>query len=73
MDAFEAAAGADRTADSVSDLYPAIRACVDIGAWRAAFEATGGAGFQGSADEVLGNACLAPEVANEPVCAEVGT
>jgi hypothetical protein len=66
--AFAAAAGVDEMADTVADLYPAVRACTTIAAWSAAFDANGGAGFTGSATEVLRNACTAPEIANEPLC-----
>jgi hypothetical protein len=67
-DAFEVAVGVDRIADSVSDLYPAVRACDSIDFWQAGFNSQGGAGFSGSALEVLRNVCRAPEVAKEPLC-----
>ncbi len=70
-DAFAAAAGVDKMADSVSDLYTAVRACPSVAAWSAAFDAHNGAGFEGSATEVLRNVCLADEVAGEALCAEV--
>ena len=66
--AFQVAAGVDANADSVSDLYPVVRACGSVDAWTAAFEATDGAGFSGSATEVLRNVCTAPEVADETLC-----
>ena len=69
--AFAIAGGEDQNADSVSDLYPAVRACTTIAAWSAAFDAIEGAGFSGSAIEVLRNVCMAPEVANEPLCASL--
>ena len=71
MDAMADAAGVDKMADSVSDLYPAIRACTSLPEWQAAFDANNGAGFSGAAKEVLTNACLAPEVKDEPLCATV--
>lgn len=66
--AFAAAAGVDKNADSVSDLYPVVRACRTIEAWSAGFTSVNGAGFRGSATEVLGNICSAPEVTAEPLC-----
>jgi hypothetical protein len=70
-EAFTAAAGVDAMADSVSDLYPAVRACATIEAWTAAFDENDGAGFLGSATDVLRNVCMAPEIADEPLCAMV--
>jgi len=67
-DAFAAAAGADGVADSGSDLYPAVRACPSTDFWLAGFNAHHGAGFSGTAIEVLRNVCTAPEVAEEPLC-----
>jgi hypothetical protein len=64
---FAAAAAVNQMADSVSDLYPAIRACSTLAEWSAVFAARGGAGFTGTATEVLRNACGAAEVANEPL------
>jgi hypothetical protein len=66
--AFAAAAGVDKNADTVADLYPAIRACTSVDAWSAAYAANNGAGFTGTPTEVLTNACLAPEVADTPLC-----
>ena len=66
--AFAAAAGVDRNADTVADLYPAVRACTTIAAWSAAYAANNGAGFKGTATEVLTNVCTAPEVADTPLC-----
>jgi hypothetical protein len=66
--AFAAAAGVDANADSVSDLYPAVRACTSVAAWSAAFAANNGAGFSGTATSVLSNVCTAPEVATESLC-----
>jgi hypothetical protein len=66
--AFAAAAGVDKNADTVADLYPAIRACATVDAWSAAFTANNGAGFTGSATEVLTNACSAQAVVSEPLC-----
>jgi hypothetical protein len=67
-DAFAAAAGVAEMADSVSDLYPAIRACSTVADWSAAFAAHSGAGFTGPPTEVLRNACMAAEVSGEPLC-----
>ena len=69
--ALVSAAGVDQNADSVSDLYPAIRACGSLAEWSAAFHAVNGAGFTGTAAEVLTNACLAAEVKAEPLCSAV--
>lgn len=69
--AFVAAAGVDSMADSVSDLYPAMRACGTVAEWTEAYNAVDGAGFDGAAEQVLANACLAVEVADELLCAEV--
>lgn len=69
--AFAAAAGVDQMADTVADLYPAVRACTTVEAWSTAFAANGGAGFTGTATDVLRNVCTAPEVANEPLCASL--
>jgi hypothetical protein len=66
--AFATAAGVDKTADTVADLYPAIRACATLDAWSAAFIANNGAGFTGSSTGVLTNVCTAPEVAETPLC-----
>lgn len=70
-EAFVAAAAVGDMEDSVSDLYPAVRACASLDAWTAAFDANGGAGFTGGATSVLTNVCTAPEVASEPLCALV--
>jgi hypothetical protein len=67
-EAFAAAASVDETADTVSDLYRAVRACTTVEAWTAAFDANGGAGFTGSAESVLTNVCTAPEISEEPLC-----
>jgi len=69
--AFAAAVGVDEMSDSVSDLYPAIRACSTVAAWSVAFTAHGGAGFTGTPTEVLRNACMAAEVASELLCKSV--
>ena len=69
--AFEAAANVDEMSDSVSDLYPAVRACGSVVEWTGAFDAVQGAGFTGPAEEVLANVCTAPELAGEPLCVEV--
>jgi hypothetical protein len=66
--AFAAAAGVDKNADTVADLHPAVRACTTIAAWTAAYAANNGAGFKGTATEVLTNVCTAPEVADTPLC-----
>ncbi len=72
LEAFEAAAGVDAMADTVSDLYPAVAACASANEWAAAFGAVDGAGFTGTADEVLSNVCFAPEVSALPLCREAG-
>jgi hypothetical protein len=69
--AFAAAAAVDANSDSVSDLYPAVRACTSVAAWSAAYAANNGAGFSGTPVSVLSNVCTAPEVANEPLCQSV--
>jgi hypothetical protein len=69
--AFERAAGVGEMVDTVSDLYPAVRACESVAAWAAGFAAVEGAGFSGSAEEVLRNVCLADELAGEQLCAAV--
>lgn len=69
--AFEAAANVDEMADSVSDLYPAVRACGSVAEWTEAFDAVDGAGFTGRAEEILANVCIAPDLAGEPLCAEI--
>jgi hypothetical protein len=66
--AFAAAAGVDKNADTVADLYPAVRACSTVAAWSAAYAANNGAGFKGTATEVLTNVCGAPEVATTALC-----
>jgi hypothetical protein len=66
--AFAAAAGVDQNADTVADLYPAVRACRSVEAWATAFAANNGAGFAGSPRDVLINICTAPEVADTPLC-----
>jgi hypothetical protein len=71
MEAFASAARIDKNADSVSDLYPVIRACTNLQEWQGAFDASGGAGFSATAAQVLKNACLAPEVKDESLCAQV--
>jgi hypothetical protein len=68
MDAFAGAAGVDAMADSVSDLYPAVRACSSLAEWQAAFDANHGAGFSGTAMEVLRNVCLGDDVKALPLC-----
>lgn len=68
--AFDAAAAVDPMQDSVSDLYPAIRAC-SLADWRTEFAAHDGAGFTGTADEVLRNACSADAVASTALCTQV--
>jgi hypothetical protein len=73
MVAFSNAAAVDANSDSVSDLYPAVRVCKTVAAWSAAFAARKGAGFSGTATSVLANVCLAPEVANETLCAAAGS
>lgn len=69
--AFREAAGVDSMADSVSDLYPAVRACATVDEWSAAFDVVDGAGFTGSGASVLGNVCTADEVADEPLCQSI--
>jgi hypothetical protein len=69
--AFAVAAGVDQSADSVADLYPAVRACTTIHSWSAAFAAYNGAGFTGTAIEVLTNVCRAPEVSGATLCSLV--
>jgi hypothetical protein len=66
--AFAAAVGIDKNADSVAELYPAVRACTTVAAWSSAYAANNGGGFKGSATEVLTNICRAPEVATAAVC-----
>jgi len=68
---FEYAASIDDMSDSVSDFYPVIRACTTLAEWTAEFDRLDGAGFLGSATEVLGNLCQASEVADEPLCVSV--
>ena len=68
--AFDSAAAVDPMQDTVSDLYPAVRAC-SLTEWRTEFAAHNGAGFSGSADSVLGNVCFASEVASTALCKEV--
>jgi hypothetical protein len=68
--AFDAAAAVDPMQDSVADLYPAIRAC-SLADWRTEFTAHGGAGFTGTPDEVLRNACQSAEVASTALCQRV--
>lgn len=69
--AFRDAAGVDQNADSVTDLYPAVRACGSLAEWKAGFAAVDGAGFQGTPESVLANLCNAGEVADEDLCVEV--
>jgi hypothetical protein len=55
-----------------SDFFPAVRDCVDLAEWTAAFNANGGGPGTGrDAIEILRNLCLDPEVANEPLCESV--
>ena len=69
--AFDAAASVDAMSDTVSDLYPAVAACSSIADWTAAYNAVNGAGFSGSATEVLGNVCGAAEVASLSLCIQM--
>jgi hypothetical protein len=69
--AFDVAAGGDPMFDAVEDLYPAVKACVDVDEWSAEFDRVDGAGFTGSATEVLTIICKAPEIAEEPLCANL--
>ncbi|HWP62910.1 MAG TPA: hypothetical protein VNO86_05525 [Candidatus Binatia bacterium] len=67
-EAFKAAASVDEMQDTVADLYPAVRAC-SLEQWDQAWERYGDdLGFAGTSREVLGNICLAPEVADEALC-----
>jgi hypothetical protein len=69
--AFEAAAGVDKNADTVADLYPAVRACTTVAMWSAAYVDNDGAGFKGTPTEVLTNVCTAPEVADTQLCKSI--
>lgn len=66
-DAFAAAAAVDEMNDSVTDLYPAVRAC-SLGEWRAEFERHDGLRFSGTADSVLANMCLSGEIQDTALC-----
>ena len=56
------------TADTVADLYPAVRVCMTVAEWSSAYATNNGAGFKGTPTEVLTNVCAAPEVANAVLC-----
>jgi hypothetical protein len=56
--AFAAAAAVDVMADTVSDLYPAVRACASVAEWVAAANGNPGAISSGvDPREFLGNVC----------------
>lgn len=71
-----ASAVAGRTNDefvAFFTLVPVFRACTTVAEWTAEYDhynslPPSGLGHLGSATEVLGEMCKAPEVADEPLC-----
>ena len=73
-EAFAAAASVDDMHDTVSDLYPAVRECLNVDAWVAAADANPGAIAVGvNPLTFLGNVCGDPESGLEgaPLCQQV--
>ena len=66
-DAWKTAASVDEMHDTVSDLYPVVKAC-DIAGWTEQFDLHHGLRFTGSADEVLAMVCRSSEVASSDLC-----
>ena len=71
-EAWRTAASVGATNDSVTDMYPVVRAC-DLAGWTEQFDLHHGLRFTGSAVEVLGTICASKEVASSDLCRGLGT